>query len=97
MTIKISGTSDSSESFLTGEISKPLTVTFAIAKKISGLGLTTLWALAKERRIQTVRVNRRTLITFRSLEALLTPSPSSKNVRGRCGRPSKLPARDTAA
>ena len=43
MTIKISGTSGSSERFLTGEISKPLTVTFAIAKKISGLGLTTLW------------------------------------------------------
>jgi hypothetical protein len=97
MAIKISDTSGLSESFSTEEISKPLTVTFAIAKKISGLGLTTLWALAKERRIQTVRVNRRTLITFRSLEALLIPSPAPKNARGCRGRPSKLPAKDAAA
>src|SRR5262249_47189209 len=52
---------------------EPLAVTFPTGKKISGLGLTTLWKLGKEGRIELVRVNRRTLITFRSLKALLTP------------------------
>jgi hypothetical protein len=52
---------------------KPLTVTVATARKISGLGNTTLWALIKDRKLETVRIGRRTLVTFRSLEALLTP------------------------
>lgn len=50
---------------------KPLTVTFQAAKQITGLGMTTLWALAKARRIEVVRVGRRTLIIFASLERLL--------------------------
>jgi hypothetical protein len=43
---------------------KPLTVTVAIARKISGLGNTTIWALIKARKLETVRVGRRTLITY---------------------------------
>jgi hypothetical protein len=56
---------------------KPLTVTVATARKISGLGNTTLWALIKDRKPETVRIGRRTLVTFRSLEALLMPDFSS--------------------
>jgi hypothetical protein len=52
---------------------KPITVTVATAKRLSGLGNTTLWALIKARRLDTVRVGRRTLVTFRSLELLLAP------------------------
>jgi excisionase family DNA binding protein len=52
----------------------PLTVTVATARRISGLGNTTLWALIKDRKLETVRIGRRRLITFRSLEALLTPN-----------------------
>ena len=51
----------------------PLAVTFVTARQISGLGLTTLWKLARERRIEVVHVGRRTLITYRSLERLLLP------------------------
>ena len=51
----------------------PLTVTVATARKISGLGNTTIYALIKARKLKTVHVGRRTLITFRSLEALLAP------------------------
>jgi hypothetical protein len=54
--------------------SKPLTVTVATARKISGLGNTTIWGLIKQRKLEVVRVRRRTLITFRSLEALLAPT-----------------------
>jgi hypothetical protein len=53
---------------------KPLAVTFLTGKKVTGLGLTSLWKLAKDGRIEIVRVGRRTLITYRSLEKLLLPS-----------------------
>jgi excisionase family DNA binding protein len=53
---------------------KPLTVTVATAKKISGLGNTTVWGLIKQGKLEAVRVGRRTLVTFRSLEALLAPA-----------------------
>jgi hypothetical protein len=58
---------------------KPLTVTVAAARKISGLGNTTIWALIKQGKLEVVRIGRRTLVTFRSLEALLAPS-EQKNV-----------------
>jgi len=57
---------------------KPLTVTVATARRISGLGNTTLWALIKDRRLQTVRIGRRTLISYRSLEILLQPDPGTE-------------------
>jgi hypothetical protein len=52
---------------------KPITVTVADAKKLSGLGNTTIWALIKAKRLQTVSVGRRRLIIFSSLEAVLAP------------------------
>jgi hypothetical protein len=58
------------------------------AKKLSGLGNTTLWRLIKERQLETVHVGRRTLITFRSLEALLAPRSQPQPRLGR-GRPRK--------
>jgi hypothetical protein len=67
----------------------PLTVTFQTAKKLSGLGLTKLWGLAKEGRIQLVYVDRRTLIWFPSLQALLTPRAASELPRPHRGRPRK--------
>ena len=52
---------------------KPLTVTVARARKISGLGNTTIWALIKSGKLESVRVHRRRLIVYRSLEKLLSP------------------------
>jgi hypothetical protein len=65
----------------------PITVTFPTAKKITGLGLTTLWKLVKEKRIEIVRIGGRSLITYRSLQALLTPTASEAPPRR--GRPRK--------
>jgi hypothetical protein len=67
---------------------KPLTVTVGTAKKLSGLGNTTIWALIKNRRLETVLVGRRRLIIFHSLEALLAPRLQPRPRRGR-GRPLK--------
>ena len=60
---------------------KPLTVTVATARRISGLGNTTIWALIKARKLETVRVGRRTLVTYGSLEAMLEPTSTGTEPR----------------
>jgi hypothetical protein len=52
---------------------QPLTVTVATAKKLSGLGHTTIWGLIKRQTLEVVHVGRRTLVVYRSLEELLLP------------------------
>jgi hypothetical protein len=70
---------------------KPLTVTVATARKISGLGNTTIWALIKARKLESTSVGRRRLIVYRSLEKLLSPEPASIASRGRHrNRPPKM-------
>jgi len=53
---------------------KPLTVTVAMAREISGLGNTTIWALIKAGKLESTRVGTRRLVIYRSLERLLSPS-----------------------
>jgi hypothetical protein len=60
-------------SLCSGTLAKPIALTFPDASRISGLGLTKLWELGREKRIEIVHVGRRTLITYRSLEKLLLP------------------------
>lgn len=50
---------------------KPLTVTVKTARKISGLGNTTLYRLIKEKRLETISIGRRRLVKYASLEALV--------------------------
>jgi hypothetical protein len=71
------------------DITRPLAVTFATARQLSGLGLTSLWRLARERRVETVRIGRRTLITYRSLARLLLPEAGDTPYPSRRGRPPK--------
>jgi excisionase family DNA binding protein len=47
-----------------------------VARRISGLGNTTVWKLIAEQKLATVKVGRRRLITYESLEKLLTPAAS---------------------
>jgi hypothetical protein len=68
-----------------------LTVTIETARQISGLGNTTLFGLIRSGRLEVVRVGRRTLITMRSLEALLTPQAAPEPEPRRRGRPRKSP------
>ena len=80
------------------ERATPLTVTVATAKRLSGLGNTTIWALIKDQTLETVHVGRRTLITFRSLEALLAPCLTSQpQPHRRQGRPPRAPKRHECA
>ena len=52
----------------------PLTVTVADVKRLTGLGLTTIWKLIRDKKLQSVHVGRRKLIVYASLRRLLTPN-----------------------
>ena len=51
---------------------KPLAVSVKTACKLIGVGNTTMWALIKAGRVETVSIGRRRLIVFSSLKLLLT-------------------------
>lgn len=55
---------------------KPIAVTIPTTRKTSGLGNTTVWKLIAEKKLATVKVGRRVLVTYESLERLLTPAAS---------------------
>jgi hypothetical protein len=71
-----------------GTAVKPLAVTVNTACTLSGLGPTKVWGLIKEGRLEVVRVERRTLVKFSSLERLLAPDAAHHAPRRR-GRPRK--------
>jgi excisionase family DNA binding protein len=50
---------------------KPLAVPVKTACKLVGVGNTMMWALIKDGRVQTIRIGRRRLVIYASLEALL--------------------------
>lgn len=50
---------------------KPLTVTVRDARRLLGLGNTTIWKLIKEGRLLTVKIGKRRLILFDSIEELI--------------------------
>jgi len=49
---------------------KPVTVTVENALRLSGLGRTKLYELMNQGRLKTVKIGRRRLVVFASLEAL---------------------------
>ncbi len=66
----------------------PITVTVIEAQRLSGLGATTLWELIRSGQLETVRVGRRRLVVFKSLETLLQPgAPGAPKPRGRPREP----------
>jgi hypothetical protein len=56
---------------------KPITVTIADARRLSGIGNTKLWELIKDGKVDTVSIGRRRLVVLASLERLLTPESSA--------------------
>jgi hypothetical protein len=70
----------------------PLAVTVGRASKLSGLGLTTIWACLRDGRLEAVQVPgvRRTLVRYASLAQLFAPASASPPPRRR-GRPRKVP------
>jgi len=67
---------------------RPITISVATFRKLSGLGNTKVYELIKNGTLETVLVGRKRLITFRSVERLLLPETASEAPRGR-GRPRK--------
>jgi excisionase family DNA binding protein len=50
---------------------KPLAVSVKTACKLVGVGNTTMWALIKSGRVQTISIGRRRLVIYASLESLM--------------------------
>jgi hypothetical protein len=71
---------------------EPLAVTVSRACELSGFGPTSIWAFLRDGRLEAVRVPgvKRTLVGYRSLVKLLTPSTEA---RRRSGRPRKAEQR----
>lgn len=51
----------------------PLTVSVDQVRRLSGLGSTTVWALIRDGDLETVKVGRRILVRYESVQRLLTP------------------------
>jgi hypothetical protein len=58
---------------------KPLAVTVPVALRITGLGRTTLYGLIADGIVDSVTVRRRRLISFASLERLISGPPPGTN------------------
>jgi hypothetical protein len=71
------------------ELDQPLAVTVDRACALTGLGPTSIWAFLRDGRLEAIRVDgcRRTLVGYRSLVKLLTPSTEAP--RRKRGRPRK--------
>jgi hypothetical protein len=67
------------------ELDQPLAVTVGRACELSGFGPTSIWAFLRDGRLEAIRVDgcRRTLVGYRSLVKLLTPSTEARRRRGR--------------
>jgi len=94
MTVRPELLSSASSAVITGRAIEPLAVTFKVASEITGLGLTTLWKYAKDKRISLIHPpgTRRTLIDYRSLKKLLSPEQTDTSQPRRRGRPRKTPS-----
>ena len=71
----------------------PLTVTVAEVHRITGLGLTTIWALIAKRELDSVLVGRRRLILFASLRRLLSPNNDDQVTQDRSAAARRLRAK----
>ena len=60
---------------------RPITISVATFRKLSGLGNTKVYELIKNGTLETVLVGRKRLITFRSVERLLLPETASEAPR----------------
>jgi hypothetical protein len=96
--MSISSTGLSHHELHGARVPDPIAVTFKVASQISGLGLTTLWKYAKEKRIRVIRPpgTRRTLIDYPSLKNLFAPEETKTPQRRKRGRPPKVRAVEAA-
>jgi excisionase family DNA binding protein len=58
---------------------EPLTVTVQEARRLTGLGNTTLYRLIGEGKLRTVKVGARTLVIYPSLKLLLESAPAASS------------------
>jgi hypothetical protein len=74
---------------------KPLTVSVDTASQESNLGRTKIWEMIRDGRLEVVRVDRRTLVIYRSLERLLSPKNDDQASRDRSDAARRLRGKRT--
>jgi hypothetical protein len=57
---------------------EPITIPIKEALRISGLGLTKIYELINDGRVQTVKIDNRRLVIYESLKALLSGAGTDK-------------------
>jgi hypothetical protein len=50
---------------------KPITVTVPVTREITGLGNTTVWGLIRDGKLRTIKIGKRRLVIYNSIEDLL--------------------------
>ena len=60
-----------SSSDLVLEAAHPLAVSVKTASRLLGTGTTSMWRLIKDGSVETIRIGRRRLVTYRSLKRLV--------------------------
>ena len=63
---------------LQAEIAKPITLTVNRAAAVTGLGISTVWKLISEGKLETVSIGRRRLVRYTSIERLLAGKVASE-------------------
>jgi excisionase family DNA binding protein len=58
---------------------EPLTVTVQEARRLTGLGNTTIYKLIGQGKLRTTKVGARTLVMFPSLKSLLESAPAARS------------------
>ena len=62
----------------TGNQDRPLTVSVKRARELLDVGHTTMWALIRDQKLETVSIGRKPLVIFNSLEGLVADLRASK-------------------
>jgi hypothetical protein len=71
--MSIGSTGLSRDERLGGTVTEPMTCTVRDASRISGLGVSTIWKLIAEGKLDSLLVYNRRLVVLSSLRRLLTP------------------------
>jgi hypothetical protein len=74
---------------------EPLAVSVWEASRLTGLGVTKIWELISEGKIEVARIDRRTLALVASLKQLLTPKHDEAAARDRSAAARRLRAKRT--
>jgi hypothetical protein len=91
MSISSTGLSKHERTHRAASQAEPMTCTVRDASRLSGLGVSTIWKLIAENKLDSVLVLNRRLVTLPSLRRLLTPQAAEAAAPDARGSPNPSP------